>query len=61
MKNKDVLRIALFSLALLLIVALLYVVTSPLPIMDNSGEITRLKAQISALDERIKSLETDAS
>lgn len=59
MKNKDVLRIALFSLALLLIVALLYVVTSPLPIMNNSGEINRLKAQIAAIEEKTEALRDD--
>ncbi len=60
MKNEDVIRVALFSLALLLVVALLYVVTSPIQISDSGrGEINKLKTQMSLLEEKMETLRSD--
>lgn len=56
MKREDTIRLALFLLALVLVLALVYVVTLPLPLGDSATEITRLKAQVSALEEKMEAL-----
>lgn len=62
MKNKDVLRIALFSLALLLIAALLYVVTLPTPITSSgTSELNELKSQVRLLEEKMEALRNEYS
>ena len=62
-KKMDAIRIALFLLVVILVITLLYVVTLPLPVITKSddSEINNLKSQISALEERVKVLEADAS
>ncbi len=59
-KKMDSIRIALFLLVIILVIALLYVVTLPLPATkSDDSEINNLKSQIAAIEEKMEALRND--
>ena len=62
MKNEDVIRAALFLFVVLLVIALLYVVTLPTPIISSgTSEINELKSQVKSLEEKMEALRNEYS